>query len=63
VRILIHRTLHTLINDLTYTKQGADGLKDKRTVKDEVLGNIQKWGHCGDAMEYGICEAFKGYLN
>lgn len=63
VRILIHRTLHTLINDLTYTKQGADGLKDKRTVKDEVLGKIQKWGHCGDAMEYGICEAFKGYLN
>jgi hypothetical protein len=51
-----------LINDLTYTKQGPDGLKDKSLVKDEVLGKIQKWGHAGDAMEYLICEAFKGFI-
>lgn len=62
IRIQIHKNLHTLINDLTYTKQGIDGLKDKKTTKDEILGNIQKWGHCGDAMEYALCEAFKNYM-
>ena len=59
---MIDKNCHTLINDLTYTKQGADGLKDKRTVKDEILGAIQKWGHAGDALEYGVCEAFEGYI-
>ncbi len=62
VRILIDKHCTTLINDLTYTKQGPDGLKDKKITKDEVLGNIQKWGHAGDALEYLITEVFSNYI-
>ena len=49
-----------LIADFSQVKTAADGTKNKRKVKDKVTGvSYEPHGHCSDAMDYFLCEAFR----
>jgi hypothetical protein len=50
-----------MIADFSQVKTAADGTKNKRKVKDKVTGvSYEPHGHCSDAMDYFLCEAFRG---
>jgi hypothetical protein len=47
------------INDYMYLKEASDGGKLKEKVKDATTGvTYEKFGHCSDANDYLICQAF-----
>ena len=57
--ISIDKKCKNLINDLAYLKEDSDGTKSKTMTKDKETGaSYQKYGHCSDAMDYGLCYVF-----
>lgn len=59
IRLSIHTRCSETIADFNYLKEAPDGKKFKEVGKDSVTGaSYQKRGHCTDAFEYFICEAF-----
>jgi len=63
IRIFIDRKCSKLIADLEYLKEDIDGKKMKVKVKDPDTGQTyEKYGHCGDALEYFCTEAFQPYF-
>lgn len=49
---------HT-INDYMYLKEASDGTKLKEKVKENGV-SFEKFGHCSDANDYFLCQAFQG---
>ena len=62
IDLLFDEKCKLMIGDLLYCKEDADGLKNKKTVKDEAGNNYQPYGHFGDLMEYFVCECFEKML-
>ena len=59
IEIEIDPSCETLIADLSYILQAADGGKFKRRVTDkDTKVSYEKYGHPTDALEYLICSAF-----
>jgi len=62
IDLLFDENCKLMINDLLYCKEDADGVKNKKTVKDEAGNSYQPYGHFGDLMEYFVCECFEKVL-
>jgi len=45
------------INDYTYLKEASDGTKLKEKAKENGV-TFEKFGHCSDANDYFLCQAF-----
>jgi hypothetical protein len=62
IEIEFDEGMENTIEDLENVKEGKDG-KIKQEVVDPNTGKkYQKWGHCTDALEYLLSEAFKYLL-
>ncbi len=60
IKIYISEKCKNLINDFSYGKEAEDGGKAKTMTKNKETGaSYQKYFHCADAFDYGICEVFK----
>jgi phage terminase large subunit len=59
IKFFINRLQHEAIMDFEQTKEGADGKKDKKSVRDASTGvSFQEYGHITDATDYLLCNAF-----
>jgi phage terminase large subunit len=59
IEIYIDEKCNNTINDYVYLKEASDGTKLKEKAKDPDTGvQYEKFGHCSDANDYLICEAF-----
>lgn len=60
IELYFHQDCYHGINDYQFLKEASDGTKHKEKVKDPNTGvQYEKYGHCSDADDYLICEAFK----
>jgi len=60
IRILVDDKCKKLIADFEYVKEDVDGTKLKQKYKDPETGqSYEKYGHCSDAADYFLTEAFK----
>jgi phage terminase large subunit len=60
LKIFISDKCKNLINDFSYGKEAEDGGKAKTMTKDKETGaSYQKYFHCADAFDYGICQTFQ----
>lgn len=62
IRIKIGDHCRYMSDDLMYCKEDADGMKDKKTVKDETGQSYQPYGHFGDLLEYFLTKCFEKYI-
>lgn len=62
VEITIEPSMKNTIRDCEYLLQGKDGGKHKEEEKDANGIKVQKLGHCSDAMEYGVCEVCRSFI-
>lgn len=60
IEFYVNESCTDAVDDFLYTKEGSDGKKDKKTVKDPKTGvSYQPYGHITDAADYLICYAFR----
>lgn len=59
IELLIDERCNNTINDYIYLKEASDGTKLKGKTKNSDTGvTYEKYGHCSDANDYFICQAF-----
>jgi len=64
IRIIISKNCKNIIADFEYLKEDADGKKMKTKVTDpDTKQTYEKWGHCSDAFDYFITEAFSKFMD
>ncbi len=63
LEIIIDPSCETLIKDIDYVKEAADGTKLKEKAKDENGISYEKIGHFSDALDYMVTYYCKTFLN
>ncbi|MDX1903786.1 MAG: terminase family protein [Thermonemataceae bacterium] len=58
ISILIDESCKNTLADYTFLKEAADGTKHKEKTQENGI-SFEKYGHCSDANDYFLCEAFK----
>lgn len=62
INIVIDERCKNTLADYLYLKEGADGIKHKEKTQENGV-SYEKYGHCSDANDYFLCEAFKNEFN
>ncbi|GAB4129558.1 MAG: hypothetical protein Fur0027_14470 [Raineya sp.] len=62
ISILIDEKCKNTLADYLYLKESADGTKHKEKTQENGV-SFEKYGHCSDANDYFLCEAFKNEFN
>ena len=58
IQISFHENCKNTIADYLYLKESSDGTKHKEKTQENGV-SFEKYGHCSDANDYFLCEAFK----
>jgi hypothetical protein len=62
IQLTIGEHCKNTIADYIYIKEASDGTKHKEKTQENGI-SYEKFGHCSDANDYFLCEAFKNEFN